>query len=105
MFNLHCGFRFNTCEHMRTHAIEFNKQICIGTTDLVYWSFQTAQGMDFLSRKGVLHGDLAARNILLASDNLIRISDFGFSRSLRCDEDYTKNTEVSKHRGIKTNHS
>ncbi|KAA0187840.1 hypothetical protein HAZT_HAZT004998, partial [Hyalella azteca] len=30
----------------------------------------------------VLHGDLAARNILLAENNIVKISDFGLSKSL-----------------------
>lgn len=38
--------------------------------------------MDFLVSMKVLHGDLAARNILLCENNIVKISDFGLSRSL-----------------------
>lgn len=62
----------------------------ITTTDLVCWSFQVARGMSYLSLRGVLHGDLAARNILLCSDNVVKICDFGLSRSLHPTEDYMK---------------
>ena len=32
------------------------------TRDLICWAFQIARGMDYLARRKVLHGDLAARN-------------------------------------------
>ncbi|EFX80426.1 hypothetical protein DAPPUDRAFT_32672, partial [Daphnia pulex] len=38
----------------------------------------------------VLHGDLAARNILLSNHNVIKVADFGLSRQLYRDENYTK---------------
>ena len=38
--------------------------------------------MDFLTGKGVYHGDLAARNILLIDTLDIKISDFGLSRRI-----------------------
>lgn len=39
------------------------RSVC--TSDLVCWSFQVARGMDYLASRKVLHGDLAARNLLL----------------------------------------
>jgi len=44
-----------------------NKYCPISTCDLISYSFQIARGMDYLVGKKVLHGDLAARNVLLAS--------------------------------------
>lgn len=44
------------------------------TSDLVCWAFQVARGMDYLSSKKILHGDLAARNILLCDDNIVKVS-------------------------------
>lgn len=69
-------------------------QCIITSADLVCWSFQVAQGMNYLARQGVLHGDLAARNILLADENVVKICDFGFSRWMRPEQDYQKETEV-----------
>ncbi len=42
-----------------------------------------------------MHGDLAARNILLADRNVVKVADFGLSRQLYKDENYTKTSQVS----------
>ncbi|XP_030384764.1 vascular endothelial growth factor receptor 1 isoform X2 [Scaptodrosophila lebanonensis] len=62
----------------------------VTTTDLVSWAFQVARGMDYLSSKKVLHGDLAARNILLCDDNVVKICDFGLARSMYRGDNYKK---------------
>ncbi|KAI8440296.1 hypothetical protein MSG28_001648 [Choristoneura fumiferana] len=38
----------------------------------------------------ILHGDLAARNILLAEDNVVKICDFGLARSIYKNDEYQK---------------
>ncbi|XP_069175475.1 vascular endothelial growth factor receptor 1 isoform X2 [Procambarus clarkii] len=60
------------------------------TSILVCWAWQVAQGMDYLTRRKVLHGDLAARNLLLADDNVVKISDFGLSREMYKKDVYMK---------------
>ena len=38
--------------------------------------------MEFISRKNIYHGDLAARNILLTDQLVAKVSDFGLSQRL-----------------------
>ncbi|KAB7495798.1 Vascular endothelial growth factor receptor 1 [Armadillidium nasatum] len=42
---------------------------------------------------GVLHGDLAARNLLLASNNVVKICDFGLSRKMYENNVYLKKSD------------
>ena len=69
----------------------------ITTKDLLVWSFQIARGMDYLASRKVLHGDLAARNILLCDGDVVKICDFGLARSLCKNENYHMKTKVKKH--------
>jgi serine/threonine protein kinase len=59
------------------------------------WAFQIARGMEYLASRRVLHGDLAARNVLLSEDNVVKISDFGLSKSMYSAGIYKKKTNVS----------
>ncbi|XP_032782222.2 LOW QUALITY PROTEIN: mast/stem cell growth factor receptor Kit [Daphnia magna] len=60
----------------------------MSSRDLISWAFQIARGMDYLVSKKVLHGDLAARNILLADDGVAKVADFGMSKKLYYYENY-----------------
>lgn len=46
------------------------------------WAYQIASAMEFVAEKNVTHADLAARNILLASVDQVKVCDFGLSRKL-----------------------
>jgi FMS-like tyrosine kinase 1 len=43
-----------------------------------------------------MHGDLAARNILLADDNIVKICDFGLAKSMYKSDNYRKKGDVSE---------
>ncbi|XP_066150407.1 vascular endothelial growth factor receptor 1-like [Euwallacea fornicatus] len=62
----------------------------ISTRDLLAWAFQVARGMEYLASRKVLHGDLAARNILLADGNIVKICDFGLAKTMYNDNNYKK---------------
>jgi tRNA A-37 threonylcarbamoyl transferase component Bud32 len=45
------------------------------------------------STKQVLHGDLAARNVLLAEGGIVKVADFGLARQME-DYEYKKDEDV-----------
>ncbi|XP_078053199.1 vascular endothelial growth factor receptor 1-like isoform X2 [Augochlora pura] len=65
----------------------------ICTQDLLSWAFQVARGMEYLGQRRILHGDLAARNILLADNNVVKICDFGLAKCMYKEEMYKKNSD------------
>ncbi|XP_035702786.1 vascular endothelial growth factor receptor kdr-like isoform X2 [Folsomia candida] len=54
----------------------------LNVDDFIIWSIQIANALRFLTDKKVIHGDIAARNILLYTRDLAKLTDFGLSRRL-----------------------
>eukprot|EP01117_Protostelium_nocturnum_P003081 TRINITY_DN14024_c0_g1_i1.p1 TRINITY_DN14024_c0_g1~~TRINITY_DN14024_c0_g1_i1.p1 ORF type:complete len:647 (-),score=226.93 TRINITY_DN14024_c0_g1_i1:62-2002(-) len=52
----------------------------LSNNDLLLMGFDIAKGMMYLQSKGVIHRDLACRNLLVDSSLRVKISDFGMSR-------------------------
>jgi len=63
---------------------------------IIKWAHSIAKGMEYLSSKKIMHGDLAARNILIGGleggqENYVaKISDFGLSRTFYDNVRYKK---------------
>ncbi|XP_078100664.1 platelet-derived growth factor receptor beta-like isoform X2 [Sander vitreus] len=60
----------------------------LSLNDLLSFSFQISQAMDFLSSRNCVHRDLAARNVLVCEGKLVKICDFGLARDVMKDQDY-----------------
>ena len=80
------GFIFNSRSDGIDSPLEF-RHLC-------YFCQQIANGMDFLAEKRVIHGDLAARNVLVFPDFRVKVTDFGMSRKLYASANYTKKQAV-----------
>jgi serine/threonine protein kinase len=65
---------------------------------LIKWPHEIAKGMEYLSSKNVMHGDLAARNILIGGREgnfIAKIADFGLSKTF-----YDKNYKYKRERAV-----
>uniref|UniRef100_UPI003AAA5F97 platelet-derived growth factor receptor beta-like n=1 Tax=Centroberyx gerrardi TaxID=166262 RepID=UPI003AAA5F97 len=69
-------------------ALLLSESPLLSLQDLLGFSYQAAQAMDFLSSRNCVHRDLAARNILVSEGKLVKICDFGLARDVLKDQDY-----------------
>ncbi|XP_076870273.1 receptor tyrosine-protein kinase erbB-3a [Brachyhypopomus gauderio] len=67
-------------EHIRQHRGSLNPQ------RLLNWCVQIAKGMYYLEEQRMVHRNLAARNILLKSDFMVQIADYGIADLLYPDD-------------------
>jgi serine/threonine protein kinase len=93
------------CEHgdLKNYLVQNKTKILSGklqdpinSRSLLLWSYHIAKGMEYLSDIHIMHGDLAARNVLLRNDPLKKgslvamVSDFGLAKSFYSEETYEK---------------
>ncbi|CAL8103620.1 unnamed protein product [Orchesella dallaii] len=64
--------------------------------ELLKFSYEIAQGMNYLSSKNVVHGDLAARNVLLDENKTCKISDFGMSKLIKKEDSNSSSNKVEQ---------
>lgn len=61
--------------------------------DLLSFAWQVCKGMRYLCQMKLVHRDLAARNVLVATGNVIKISDFGLTRDIYEADAYMKKSK------------
>ena len=56
---------------------------------MLTWAYDVAKGMEYLASKNVMHGDLAARNVLISSKKtsegevlVAKVADFGLAKQM-----------------------
>uniref|UniRef100_A0A914WLP0 Protein kinase domain-containing protein n=1 Tax=Plectus sambesii TaxID=2011161 RepID=A0A914WLP0_9BILA len=72
-------------KYVRNRRLEIVKPVNEDETalrfkDLLSFAWQISDGMDFLSSKGCIHRDVAARNVLVDERKVAKIGDFGLCR-------------------------
>ncbi|XP_053338604.1 receptor tyrosine-protein kinase erbB-3b [Clarias gariepinus] len=67
-------------QHLRQNANNLDPQ------RLLNWCVQIAKGMYYLEEHRMVHRNLAARNVLLKSDYIVQVSDFGVADLLYPDD-------------------
>uniref|UniRef100_A0A3Q3XB02 receptor protein-tyrosine kinase n=1 Tax=Mola mola TaxID=94237 RepID=A0A3Q3XB02_MOLML len=77
-----------TAENQQEASLLLHDSPLLTLHDLLSFSFQVSQAMDFLSSRNCVHRDLAARNVLVCEGKLVKVGDFGLARDLIKDQDY-----------------
>ncbi|GAB1604719.1 proto-oncogene tyrosine-protein kinase receptor Ret-like [Argonauta hians] len=87
--------RHATCNRTARTPEEIKSEINIilTTRDLLSFAWQVCKGMRYLCQMKLVHRDLAARNVLMASGNLVKISDFGLTRDIYEADAYMKKSK------------
>nr|XP_014354429.1 PREDICTED: receptor tyrosine-protein kinase erbB-3 [Latimeria chalumnae] len=67
-------------EYIRKHQDKVNPQL------LLNWCIQIAKGMYYLEEHRMVHRNLAARNVMMKSPNLVQVADFGIADLLYPDD-------------------
>ncbi|XP_065841406.1 uncharacterized protein [Oscarella lobularis] len=77
---------------IRGKVNEDERHVKFTSLDLLSFVWQIASGMEYLSGKGLVHRDLACRNVLVVDEKLLKVSDFGLTRAVHQDGIYPQKT-------------
>ncbi|KAE9067069.1 hypothetical protein PF010_g27611, partial [Phytophthora fragariae] len=78
------NLQFFVCEYISDGSLIEHVELASAMRPTV-WKFlhEAALGLTYLHERGILHGDLRCSNILLGSDGLAKLSNFGLSGSVK----------------------
>ncbi|KAI6190128.1 putative tyrosine-protein kinase F09A5.2 [Aphelenchoides bicaudatus] len=65
---------------------EFDPEMIMTVKQLLMFAVQISFGLEYLSQKGFVHRDVAARNVLVHDKHYAKIGDFGLCRFIYADE-------------------
>ncbi|CAJ0605019.1 unnamed protein product [Cylicocyclus nassatus] len=68
----------------------YNIDMIVTLKQLLMFAVQISYGLEYLSTRGFIHRDIAARNILVNGKNSCKIGDFGLCRNLYSDSSLYK---------------
>lgn len=80
--SMHANVEAETEEEKRRSKevpIVTQSKTLIKTRRLLYWSYQISKGLKYLSDVGIVHRDIALRNMLLTNNDVVKIGDFGLA--------------------------
>ncbi|PFX24039.1 ack-related non-receptor tyrosine kinase-like [Stylophora pistillata] len=66
---------------LEDNLLKKERDICL-VSSFCKFAMQVAHGMNYLAKQNLVHRDLSARNILVFTPTLVKVSDFGLARSL-----------------------
>ncbi|CAH0551901.1 unnamed protein product [Brassicogethes aeneus] len=67
-----------------------NNKHRLDLASLLLYAFQLSTALSYLESKKYVHRDIAARNVLVSSDKVVKLADFGLSRWMGDDQSYYK---------------
>ncbi|GMS99321.1 hypothetical protein PENTCL1PPCAC_21496, partial [Pristionchus entomophagus] len=75
--------------YMLDHTENYDEDKIITAKKQIMFAIQIAYGMEYLSNRGFIHRDIAARNIMVDYQDTCKIGDFGLCREVdKEDENY-----------------
>lgn len=75
-------------EMLRMVSIETPVKTELSLKNMVQFTIDIEHGLAYLASSNFVHRDIAARNMLIAADYTIKITDFGLSRQIDTTKDY-----------------